>query len=727
MNSGARARALFERFGLLVILAAAALLHVQLARPFLSPLFLRDESGYLANAAALAGYTFDGASSYRAGYSLLLAPLYFLFDDTFVIYRSVQALNIGLCLVAIVLLDRLLSELFPDQSRAKRLLALLVAAAYPAWSSFSTFAFCENAFVPVFVLSCLLCFRVARVGGWSWLAWGVAIGYLIMVTPRASTVALSGLLVGIAIAMQRRDGKGFAVFLAGLLAVVAIDRLLLEPFVLDRLTVGEYPPDLRYPTLAWLFAPLWTLHGIRSLAIHTLAHAAYLLMGTLWLAWFATLYVVRRFNESRSQREFPADVLVLIYVLVAVIGTLGVSALHFASYKNALRLDQWMYGRYVEAVLMPLLAAGFVALRPSRFVFGFALAWLCARIFVSGAEIRALNPINVSALWQMFQLPHWTAPCWCVAAGALTLVIIYLPYSVRAVAFAIVFALTSVQLHKQNLEVAFQQYALPHRLASDLRSSHAPGPDRCIGYDEPSVPNLSTDSALQIYSNFLFDYRIRRVTFEDWAAQCDGPLISWDRDLDSKHPDVPLVLASFEIRSHIPAEDGPFLWTRGGTPWFRLRLGEVVAMQTPERPSLRMLGKGWYPVEANGVWSTKSADLWLPVGDACASGAGCELVVRFSVLPPDASRATTIEARAGDATTTWTVTAATAGTEYHRLDLGTFRAASSGLPVHLSKPDATSPKALGMADDARELGIMLHDLVVIPKEPAEATPSPRAP
>jgi hypothetical protein len=706
---------------------AAAVLHVQVARPFVSPLYLRDESGYLANAAALAGFTFDGASSYRAGYSLLLAPLYLLFDDMFVIYRFVQALNIGLCLVALVFLYELLKRLFPDESRGKLLLALLVTAAYPAWSSFSTLAFCENAFVPVFVLSCLLCLRAARAGGWAWLAWGVAVGYLVVITPRAWMVAASALLVGTAIVVQRRDGKGFVAFLAGLAAVVAAGRWLLEPFVLERLTLGEFPPDLRYPTLAWMLAPLQTLDGIRSVALHVIAHAAYLLMGTLWLAWFGALYVARRINESRLQRELRPDVLVLVYVLVAVIATLGISALHFASYRNALRLDQWMYGRYVEAVLMPLLAIGFVAMRRSRFVFGFAIAWLFAWIFVSNARIGPTNPINISALWQMFQLPGWTAVGWCTAAGVLALCLICLPYGIRAAAFAIVFALTSVQIHRSNLEIAFHLYAVRHRLASDIRLFYAPGPERCIGYDEKSVADPASDSALQTYSNFLFDYRIRRITFEDWAAHCDGPLISWARDLDQKHPDLPLALAAFEIPGHDPAEDGPFLWTRKtAEPWFRMKLGEVVKMNGPEQPSQHILGKGWYDGEATGTWSTDSADLWLPLGDECATGEGCELAVRFSILPIASNETMTIQASSDGATSTWTVTPENAAAEEHRLDLGTFFAAGSGRHVHLSIPGATSPKKLGLSEDARTLGIMIQELVVRSKSRDAATAAPQA-
>jgi len=722
MHPGARGIALFRRFGLPLLLVAAGALHVQLARPFLSPLFARDESGYLANAAALAGYTFDGASSYRAGYSLLLVPFYLLFDNTFVIYRLTQALNIGLALLAIVLMNELLKKLFPAEPREKVLLGLIVAASYPAWSVFSTFALCENVFVPLFVLTCLLCLRTARAGGWSWIAWGAAVGFLIMVTPRASVVAVAGVLVGSVVAVQRRDGKGFGAFIGSIAVLVAFDHWILEPFVLQGLTLGEYPPDLRYPTLAWLLAPLKTLAGLRSLGVHVIAHAAYLLIGTLWLVWFAALYIAKRANESRLQREFRPDVLVLIYVGLAVIGTLALSALHFTSYPNALQLDQWMYGRYVEAVLMPLLAVGFVTMRRNAFVPGFILAWILTWFFVNHARIGVINYINVSALWQPFQLPGWTVLGWCTAGGMLALCAMSLPYGLRAVAYAAVFAMTSVQLHEMNLEYSYRWIGTRHRLASDIRNFYPPGPQGCIGYDEPSVDHPALDSALQAYSNFLFDYRIRRMSFETWASTCDGPLISWKRDLDREHPDVPLHLAAFEIRSHEPSKGGPFLWTREPKPWFRMPLGQALAMSGPEQPAHHILGGGWYEPEGVGTWSTESADLWLPLGDACATGAGCELVLRFSILPIGADRSLTIEAQTDDGRkATWKVTPESATADSHVLDLGNFRVPSSGLRVHLSIPDATSPKEIGHSEDPRTLGIMLRELLVRPKGVAVAS------
>jgi len=59
--------------GLAVALALGAFL---LNLPVKGPMIQADEGSYLANAAAIAGFPNDMASSYHAGYSFLIAPAF---------------------------------------------------------------------------------------------------------------------------------------------------------------------------------------------------------------------------------------------------------------------------------------------------------------------------------------------------------------------------------------------------------------------------------------------------------------------------------------------------------------------------------------------------------------------------------------------------------------------------------------------------------------------------
>ena len=721
----ARVKTLWERFGLLAILAFAGLLHVQVARSFLSLTFLRDEAGYLSNAAALAGYSYDGASAYRAGYSLLIFPFYLVLRDPFTIYRCVQVLNIALSLLAIVLLYRLLSELFPAERRWKILLAVFVASLYPAWTAFSTFALSENVYVPLFVLSALLCLRTTRVGGWAWIAWGACIGFIDVVHPKGVVVIGIGFMVGAVIALQRREWKFFTAFAAAIALFVALNSVWLQPWVVHRLTMGAFPPELRYPSIAHLLEPLQSLTGIRAVAIHIAAHIAYLLMGTLWLAWFATLYAVRTVSAGRREPAIRPDVAVLAYVGLSVLGTVALSSLYFSSYPNALQLDQWMYGRYAEGTLLPLLGIGFLAIRRFSLLPGILLALALVWIFENSARFGQANSINVSALWQSLFLYDWSIVAWCAVAGVMAVVVTLLPWDVlRAGALGVVFMLSIVLLYGRNLTINHATYATRHRIADTIRSQYDPRVTKCVGFEPSPVEDVERDGEFPKNATHLFEYGIRRTTFEQWASQCDGPLISWSRDLDRTHPDIPIHLAAFEERAQYTGADGPYLWTREPASWFTLPVGIMLSLTGPPGPLDHVLGNGWYPRDSKGAWSTEMAELWLPIGTDCADGNGCDLMLRFATLPPREGESKFVDVRVdGHAPVRWTITSRDA--EWHTLELGRTTAVQSGLRISLSIPGATSPKDLGHSPDARTLGIWLTELAVRVRTPDQVSSSAR--
>src|SRR5690606_388518 len=60
------------------------------------PVIQADEGSYLANAAALAGFENDFASSYSAGYSLLISPVFFSGAQPSTIWIAVKAINAGI-------------------------------------------------------------------------------------------------------------------------------------------------------------------------------------------------------------------------------------------------------------------------------------------------------------------------------------------------------------------------------------------------------------------------------------------------------------------------------------------------------------------------------------------------------------------------------------------------------------------------------------------------------
>jgi len=98
------------------------------------PAYLTDEIGYLAKASFLAGHVIDGSSSYFAGYSILLAPLFVLFSDTNRIWQGVLVVNASLWGLSFFLLWKLLGIWATKSTPFQRVLTLLFVSLYPAFA-----------------------------------------------------------------------------------------------------------------------------------------------------------------------------------------------------------------------------------------------------------------------------------------------------------------------------------------------------------------------------------------------------------------------------------------------------------------------------------------------------------------------------------------------------------------------------------------------------------------
>lgn len=115
------------------------------------PMYLSDETAYMTKAAAIAGYPTDMASSWYAGYPLLLAPLFWIFSDPFVIWKGVMFLNALMFGASFAILFYLMVYIFPDKSIKQILTAVAVSALYPAFISMSGYSFATPGFILCFM------------------------------------------------------------------------------------------------------------------------------------------------------------------------------------------------------------------------------------------------------------------------------------------------------------------------------------------------------------------------------------------------------------------------------------------------------------------------------------------------------------------------------------------------------------------------------------------------
>jgi len=695
------------------VFAACAVVAVCLWRlwvlhPVRAATIMRDEAGYLANAAALAGYQFDGASSYHAGYSLLIAPVVRLFHDPWWIYRAVQGLNLALAVLTIMAVFRFLRELEPRQTRRNILLATLVAIAYPAFATFSAFSMSENASIPLFVLACHCCLRTARQGGLYWLSWGLVAGAMFVVHPVGVAAIIAGGLVGAWLAAARKEWLGYLSFLLAAAACVAMHQWLLRPWLVDRLTPAGLSPMLHYPSLLDLFAAVARPEGAKDLILRVAGHAYYLLVGTLWLSWFALARAVDSVRCRQSSAGRP-DAATMSFIVLSVAGTACLSALMFSSTRS-LQQDHLMYGRYVEGLLAPVLAVGFLgALREGAvkvLAWGFALAALLAvalKLGITGSD--AVNRLNVTALWQSDVLRGWE-PQWWVAMAMACAALAYAWRSalVRALVIVAVFLFATVVTYRTYIVPCYRVFGARNMIAHHVRAQY-PERTHCLGVDSGGREGLVRfEAPFAKFGTQLFDYGIRRMSPEEWQARCDGPLISWTHDLDRRIPGIRLAVAEARDGEGRP---GPYLWVREQAAAFEVGAGRRVSMAADSPSRDLLLGDGWHLPEQKGIWSSEQGGLYLPVPDDCASG--CVARLRFQPFLR-AGEPLGIEVRVeGQVVDRWSL--GTSAQVVRSIDLPAVAPGRHEVGVELRMEGAISPSAVGIPDD-RRLGIFLFDVEI---------------
>lgn len=710
----------WERHGLVLILLVYSLLRIFLDRNYDASLVVRDEGGYLANAAAFAGFAFDGANSYHAGYSLLILPAFLLFDNPTAIYHCIQAVNVVLAALAIVLVHRLLGDLFPAERPARRLLALGVAAIYPAWMVLSSLAMSENAMVPSFCAAAWCCLQVGRKGGWFWIAWAIACGWLFFVHPTAIASIGVAFVVAAVFAVQRREWAWFAAFIATCTFLVAAYSAWIQPWLVARLSVGSFPLNLHYPSWATALQPLLSLDGLVGFAQRLAGHAFYVLVGSIWLAWFAAVHVARVVLADARDRRIEAESGALAFIILAALATLALSALTFTSL-HAPRLDHWMYGRYIEGTMMPTLAIGFMVMSKGldrTALAGLLVASACAVVLASGAPGAEINTLNVTALWQSSLLRGDSLPAWWLVGAAVSCLTLLLPGGfLRAAAIATVFLGSTALVYSRFLGPCHEMYAERFELAKFVREHVTPAPG-CVGLDVVSdeTPSTSIESWAK-YGSHLFANGMRRTTVEEWMRTCDGPLISWSRDLDRRFPG--LYLVATEKHDAASSDPGPYLWMREplASP-ATLGPGSNLVVAAGNHRIDPILGKGWYAPEAAGAWSGEVAELWLPVDPSCSDQCSLALLMQPLRASPDSPLEVDVIVE-GDSVARWRIDSGQR--QRHSFPLPAASGTSVDRRVRLVIRGAASPAKIGMSGDSRTLGVKLHELAVVASPAAAPT------
>lgn len=494
---------------------------------FKGPGYLADEVGYLLNAAALTGDRIDGASSYHFGYSLLIAPAFLVSDNPKIIWPVVQALNAAMFGASLVALYAVGERLAPEASTIRRLGALIVCALSPIPLVMAGYAFATPAFVLVYILSVLALLEAAENNG-ALLAHGALVGFLFWVHPVGAGVIVASLAAIVLVAIRSRTWVVPFCAAAIEITAVALYRLVLSPVLVQWMTPAGFQPQLHYESFDLANV---TPYVLWEAVIRGVGQLSYIAIGTLGFAvlgFAASLYAV--FKAPR-----PANRAACAYMTLSLLGVVGIGALMFAATPETTRPDHWMYGRYADGAVLPLLMLGLLTTGYRRWA---PLCILIPAAFVALVYITpgtpdlalsrsglwpGLNLVNLVSFWPATLPDGTTLAAAILLGGAIAALAVLLPRWAATAVILSAFGLCAyVQLawHHRVLTIVSK----PSDLPEVVRRSWPSG--SCIGLD----PDLPENEAwrVNLYKFHLHDYDIRRMTLDEWRAHCNGPFISSD-------------------------------------------------------------------------------------------------------------------------------------------------------------------------------------------------------
>jgi hypothetical protein len=538
-----RQKALAIGFIAVVHFAYSLLVAVPIVRP--------DEHGYLMNAAALAGYRTDLLLPYFPGYSLFLVPAFLTGASLETVFTLVKIVNTVFFAGTFYLLIKLTERLEPNANPGKVLLAVVVVSFYPAFLAYNALALSENAFIFFFLLSLHVLKRLEDREVTAWLLFGVSVGMLYMIHPKSLPVLIAAFIVSGYLAWSGQKYKQWMLAILVFLALVYTTQEL-KQHIQEVLSIAEaQKAQHSYPSVQKKVDHLIDPVGIAHFFGNLTGQLLYLVVGTLGLAVFGLVYVIRKLFAANSENRH-----LYAYLSLAVIGTILMSA---ASHTTPGRLDHVLYGRYNEGVIAPILVLGLLSV--SRRLIPWVLILIVAGVLAAGLSLfldaypkQLFGYVSMTAFYFYFFIfgkLHVFNPFWLVivlvSIAAVWLIISRLRPDIGFAPFAFAFFLIVSAL--MGFELLFLN-AQAEKLGTDVVVNHVARniPEgTCINQDEGTQGSIK----LYLYKVRLYKYPLLRMDRKGDQSLCSEWIISDDPNIPKKYPAAKIVVSEELTRTRL--------------------------------------------------------------------------------------------------------------------------------------------------------------------------------
>lgn len=534
--------------GLIVVVFVVYLLF---GMQFSGPAYLSDEIGYLTKALALSGHSVDAASSWQGGYSFMILPAFWFFHDPISEWRAVLALNAVMWSISAGLLFYVLKRLYSKKSDLTLASVALLTLAYPAFISMSGYAFVTSGFVLVLMLAIASLVKSKLENQLLLIVSSLLFGYLYWIHPMGLVVVVSVILLFVSRAIYFKKIKKYIPGIVLLIILPSLYFLLVRPWLNDIMTpVGlsvfnhynELATDIFSQIVTW---PFWT-----KFVAYFLGQISYLLISTFGLIAYVT-YDLFSGNEKGLVNKFKGildDIpkFVSASLLVSVIGIAVLGAMCFASNTNLTKPDRWIYGRYTEMVILPLIAMALLSKWKFRIslkaVAVVLIAGLLLLVMVNegNTDYDYIGMVNLQSFWPLVFIRDMNYFVWFVLGGFGILLVGLIGSDEKNKKWLLLMTLPLMVLII-NVQTESHASMLKGRgdyleLVNIIDKTYDNG--TCLGFD---VDIRDGNQRFGFYSYYLQKFHVTRMEPGYWLKNCNGPYMTYNIDHFSDKSDIRVI------------------------------------------------------------------------------------------------------------------------------------------------------------------------------------------
>jgi hypothetical protein len=527
------------------------------ARSSPGPSYTSDEFAYLAKSAAVAGNAINYPSSWHSGYPILISPIFRLGLDPQNIWTLVLFTNCIFWIGSFLILSRLIRIWFPKLNEAARGFVILITALYPGWGAISAYAFPNSAFVFFY----LLIFLVYSHNKISPLARSLLsftlLGFLYWIHPIGLVVFIAFLISQLwTIHIGKGLTKQFALSLISIVLILIYSRFI-HPLINESMMLANFTQTDHYGShFTNQLSYLGTTDYWKSFIFEVLGIWGAISVATLGLIFLpiAKLFQLQLKNRSTPNHRQTEAFLISFGVFSIVLVSLLTAFSLTSPLRSTMQLDHWIFLRYVECVLLPLLPFGIAtlyfnpAVSKKRFYWGlpitlYLIGWILdSNLNARGPTSQVDNHFVMSiGFWPVSVLNRFNIGDWSnhppstsvdysdysfrawMVLGIVGIVICFYKSRFLLLVFCCIQFVSVSHLQTEWHEYIHGEYANPPKAIAQIRTS--PTPESCSGYLDDSLGEVLQGEEYNLLTFYLYDYKLRRISKEDWVEFCDGPLI----------------------------------------------------------------------------------------------------------------------------------------------------------------------------------------------------------